>query len=73
MNQKLFDGMNPEQIITLCKSKRLNVEDIMMRGDMPVLPLAKHFNIDTKQPTGAMKYQVIDSINAIVESPHKRK
>ena len=69
MTQKLFEGMNPEQIITLCKSKRLNVENLIMRGEIPVLPLAQHFNIETQQPTGAIKYQVIDAIKAIVESP----
>ena len=73
MTQKLFERMNPEQIINLCKSERLNVENIMMRGDMPVLPLAKHFNISTSQPTGAIKYQVVDCLKEIVESPHKPK
>ena len=30
MNQKLFAGMNPKQIISLCKSKRLNIERLIM-------------------------------------------
>ena len=74
MNQKLFAGMNPKQIITLCKSKRLNIERFIITGDIPILPLAQHFDIDTRQlSTGAIKYQVVDCLKAIVDSPHNRK
>ena len=69
MTQKLFDGMKPEQIIIACKSGKWNVENLIMRGEIPVLPLAQHFNIETQQPTGAIKYQIVDCLNAIVESP----
>ena len=69
----IFDSMKPEQIISACKSGKWNVESLIMRGDIPVLPLAQHFNIDTKQPTGAIKYQIVDCLKAIVESPQKGK
>ena len=73
LRQGIFDSMNPEQIINACRSLKLNVERLIMRGDMPVLPLAQHFNIETQQPTGAIKYQIVDCLNAIIKSPHKLK
>ena len=62
MNQKLFAGMNPKQIITLCKSKRLNIERLIMAGDIPILPLAQHFGLDLTQSTSDLKNMIIDCL-----------
>lgn len=69
----IFDSMKPEQIISACKSGKWNVENLIMRGDIPVLPLAQYFQIDTKQSTGAIKYAIVDCLKEIVKSSHKGK
>ena len=72
MTHKLFDSMNPEQIISACRSLKLNAENLISRGEIPILPLAQHFNIDTRQlSTGAIKYAIIDAIKAIANTSHK--
>ena len=73
LRQGIFDSMTPEQIISAAKSLKLNVERLITRGEIPILPLAQHFNIDTRQlSTGAIKYQVIDAINeTIANTSHK--
>ena len=71
----VFDGMKPEQIISAAKSGKLNIERLITHGEIPILPLAQHFNIDTRQlSTGAIKYQVIDAIQDTIAKPsHKSK
>ena len=74
MTHKLFDSMKPGEIISACKSGKWNVENLILRGEIPILPLAQHFHIDMRQlSTGAIKYQVVDCLKAIVESPHNLK
>ena len=72
MTHKLFDSMNPEQIINACKSGKWNVENLILRGEIPILPIAQHFNIDTRKlSTGAIKYAIIDCLKAIAKPSHK--
>ena len=73
MTHKLFDSMKPGEIISACKSGKWNVENLILRGEIPILPIAQHFKIDARQlSTGAMKYAVIDAINeTIANTSHK--
>ena len=70
----IFDGMKPEQVIDTCRSLKLNVERLITYGEIPILPLAQHLNIDTRQlSTGAIKYAIIDAIiETIANTPHNR-
>ena len=73
MTHKLFDGMKPGEIIDACKSGKWNAENLILRGEVPILPIAQHFKIDTRKlSTGAIKYAVIDAINeTIANTSHK--
>ena len=74
LTQKLFDGMKPGEIIDACRSLKLNVERLITHGEIPILPLAQHLNIDTRQlSTGAIKYAIIDRLNDTINSPQKAK
>ena len=68
MTQGLFDGMQPEEVINACRSLKLNVERLIMAGEIPVLPLAQHFQIDARKlSTGAIKYQVVNCIKETIK------
>ena len=73
MTHKLFDSMKPGEIISACKSGKWDVKSLILRGEVPILPIAQHFKIDTRKlSTGAIKYAVIDAINeTIANTSHK--
>ena len=66
LTQKLFDGMKPGEIISACKSGKWDVESLILRGEVAVLPLAKHFGLDLTQSTSDLKHLIIGELYTIV-------
>ena len=73
LTQKLFDGMKPGEIISACKSGKWDFESLILRGEVAVLPLAKHFGLDLTQSTSDLKHMIIDCLenqNSISNPSH---
>ena len=64
----IFDSMKPEQIISACKSGKWDVENLIMRSEIAVLPLAAHFGLDTSKSTTELKHSICDRLNSTLKN-----
>ena len=63
--------MTAQQIIDDCISEESTAEEIIIKHDFGTAKMARHFNLDPRLSTAALKYTIVDKIQAIVDSEHK--
>ena len=61
--------MTTEQIIKACQSKKWDVENLILRGEVGVIPLAQHFGLDLTKSTSDLKHAIIDCLNESATKP----
>ena len=62
--------MTTAQIIEACQSGKWDVEKVILRSEVGILPLAKHFGLDLTQSTSELKYLIVDYINEVINTSH---
>lgn len=65
--------MTSEQIIKGCESGKWTPEHVILRLNMGIVPLIKHFDLDHRLPTTELRYQICDCINALIEDAHNAR
>ena len=63
--------MTAEHIIKKCTSGECVPEELILRLNLGIAPLIKHFELDHRLPTTELRYQICDCINALMETAHK--
>ena len=63
--------MTPEEIIKACISGKLTASEIIIRNDFGTAKMIQYFSLNPQESTTELKHQIVDRIQAIVDSNHK--
>ena len=62
--------MTTEEIIKGCEYGTFTPEHVILRLNLGIAPLIKHFGLDHRLPTTELRYQICDCINALIKTAH---